>query len=177
MCIILYLCFLHHLKNCWWLPYISHNMERKNHVMPREKKMQELWTAVSGLLILISRACRNFSLWHHECIKAVMSAALVVVQVFLCIHIDCLPINSTPKNLQCIAKSKNWRSGRIHISPAPVFPLDFIPVTFMLPADYNIFVEEFRRHPSSTWIMKPAGKGADFLKLYLCGSWLHKKGF
>lgn len=36
--------------------------------------------------------------------------------------------------------------------------LDFIPVTFTLPADYNIFVEEFRRNPSSTWIMKPAGK-------------------
>ena len=36
---------------------------------------------------------------------------------------------------------------------------DFIPVTFMLPADYNIFVEEFRRNPSSTWIMKPAAKG------------------
>lgn len=37
--------------------------------------------------------------------------------------------------------------------------LDFIPVTFMLPADYNIFVEEFRRQPNATWIMKPAGKG------------------
>jgi tubulin polyglutamylase TTLL1 len=36
--------------------------------------------------------------------------------------------------------------------------LDFIPVTYMLPADYNIFVEEFRRQPNSTWIMKPAGK-------------------
>ncbi len=36
---------------------------------------------------------------------------------------------------------------------------DFIPVTFMLPADYNIFVEEFRRNPATTWIMKPAAKG------------------
>ncbi|CAD5123920.1 DgyrCDS12228 [Dimorphilus gyrociliatus] len=36
--------------------------------------------------------------------------------------------------------------------------LDFIPTTYMLPADYNLFVEEFRKNPSSTWIMKPCGK-------------------
>ncbi|CAI9725246.1 probable tubulin polyglutamylase TTLL1 [Octopus vulgaris] len=36
--------------------------------------------------------------------------------------------------------------------------LDFIPQTFMLPADYNLFVEEFRKHPNTTWIMKPCGK-------------------
>ncbi|GFN96274.1 ubulin polyglutamylase ttll1 [Plakobranchus ocellatus] len=36
--------------------------------------------------------------------------------------------------------------------------LDFIPQTFMLPADYNLFVEEFRKNPNTTWIMKPCGK-------------------
>lgn len=38
------------------------------------------------------------------------------------------------------------------------FISDFIPTTYMLPADYNLFVEEFRKNPSSTWIMKPCGK-------------------
>ena len=36
--------------------------------------------------------------------------------------------------------------------------LDFVPLTFSLPADYSLFVEEFRRVPNSTWIMKPTGK-------------------
>lgn len=35
--------------------------------------------------------------------------------------------------------------------------LDFIPSTYMLPADYNLFAEEFKRS-GGTWIMKPAGK-------------------
>ncbi|XP_065841067.1 polyglutamylase complex subunit TTLL1-like [Oscarella lobularis] len=36
--------------------------------------------------------------------------------------------------------------------------LDFVPLTILLPADYNIFLEEFRKNPNSPWIMKPTGK-------------------
>lgn len=35
---------------------------------------------------------------------------------------------------------------------------DFLPTTYILPNDYPLFVEEFKRHPHSTWIMKPAGR-------------------
>lgn len=36
--------------------------------------------------------------------------------------------------------------------------LDMLPTTYMLPQDYNLFAEEFKKNPSSTWIMKPCGK-------------------
>jgi len=36
--------------------------------------------------------------------------------------------------------------------------LAFVPTTYVLPADYSLFVEEFRRNPNQMWIMKPTGK-------------------
>jgi tubulin polyglutamylase TTLL1 len=36
--------------------------------------------------------------------------------------------------------------------------IDFLPVTYTLPGDYNLFAEEFRKNPSSVWIMKPTDK-------------------
>ena len=35
---------------------------------------------------------------------------------------------------------------------------EFFPTTFELPSEYHIFVEEFKKHPGTIWIMKPAGK-------------------
>eukprot|EP00048_Salpingoeca_helianthica_P017780 m.238968 g.238968 ORF g.238968 m.238968 type:complete len:400 (-) comp22180_c0_seq1:72-1271(-) len=41
--------------------------------------------------------------------------------------------------------------------------LDIVPDTFQLPGDFSVFMEEFKRNPSSTWIVKPSassqGKG------------------
>ncbi|KAJ3411751.1 putative tubulin polyglutamylase ttll1 [Chytridiales sp. JEL 0842] len=36
--------------------------------------------------------------------------------------------------------------------------IDFLPMTYTLPGDYNLFAEEFRKNPSSVWIMKPTDK-------------------
>ncbi|EDW00061.1 GH12651 [Drosophila grimshawi] len=36
--------------------------------------------------------------------------------------------------------------------------LDIIPITFVLPSDYNLFVQEFHKNPASTWIVKPSHK-------------------
>lgn len=35
---------------------------------------------------------------------------------------------------------------------------DFFPQTYVLPADYGLFVEEFKHQPGAFWIMKPIGK-------------------
>lgn len=42
--------------------------------------------------------------------------------------------------------------------PNAIIPPDFVPVTYMLPADYTLFVEEFRRNPNTMWIMKPTSR-------------------
>ena len=33
--------------------------------------------------------------------------------------------------------------------------MDIVPMTYILPGDYTIFCEEFKKYPNATWIMKP----------------------
>ena len=41
--------------------------------------------------------------------------------------------------------------------------MDIVPVTYQLPSEYHIFVEEFKKYKDLIWIVKPAhgcqGKG------------------
>ncbi|KAG7399111.1 putative tubulin polyglutamylase ttll1 [Phytophthora boehmeriae] len=58
--------------------------------------------------------------------------------------------------------------------------LDFLPVTYTLPADYSLFVEEFRRNPNVMWIMKPCsqaqGKGIFIInKLSQTKKWANQR--
>ena len=43
-------------------------------------------------------------------------------------------------------------------SAAPMPDLDIIPTTFILPNDFSLFVEEYKKSPSLMWIMKPTSK-------------------
>ena len=36
--------------------------------------------------------------------------------------------------------------------------MDIVPMTYILPGDYTIFVEEFKKNPNTTWIMKPTAR-------------------
>lgn len=36
--------------------------------------------------------------------------------------------------------------------------IDFFPITYNMPGEYSLFVEEFKRNPNTVWIMKPIGK-------------------
>ncbi|CUG88411.1 tubulin tyrosine ligase, putative [Bodo saltans] len=57
---------------------------------------------------------------------------------------------------------------------------DCVPITYSVPSDMSLFVEEFKRHPGSTWIVKPTnrsqGKGIFLVnKLTQMNRWLRDK--
>lgn len=54
------------------------------------------------------------------------------------------------KNLKRHRKNLEKDSGRAEASKC-----DFFPRTFVLPNEYHLCLEEFKRTLGSTWIMKP----------------------
>ncbi|XP_031569388.1 probable tubulin polyglutamylase TTLL9 isoform X1 [Actinia tenebrosa] len=68
-------------------------------------------------------------------------------------HYELTRKNLMIKNLKRLKKQIERESGK-----AEAAKCDFYPSTFELPMEYHIFVEEFKRNPGTTWIMKPIAK-------------------
>ncbi|KAG8567249.1 hypothetical protein GDO81_013552 [Engystomops pustulosus] len=71
-------------------------------------------------------------------------------------HYELTRKNFMVKNLKRFRKQLERESGRLEAAKC-----DFFPKTFELPSEYHLFVEEFRRNPGITWIMKPDGSRTD----------------
>ncbi|XP_007444997.1 probable tubulin polyglutamylase TTLL9, partial [Python bivittatus] len=65
-------------------------------------------------------------------------------------HYELTRKNYTVKNLKRLRKQLERESGKLE-----AMKCDFFPKTFEMPSEYHLFVEEFRKNPGITWIMKP----------------------
>ncbi|XP_050999432.1 probable tubulin polyglutamylase TTLL9 [Acomys russatus] len=61
--------------------------------------------------------------------------------------------NYMVKNLKRFRKQLERESGKVEAAKC-----DFFPKTFEMPCEYHLFVEEFRKNPGITWIMKPVAR-------------------
>ncbi|NWJ03749.1 TTLL9 polyglutamylase, partial [Crypturellus undulatus] len=61
--------------------------------------------------------------------------------------------NYLVKNLKRFRKQLERKAGKLEATKC-----DFFPKTFEMPLEYHMFVEEFRKNPGTTWIMKPVGR-------------------
>lgn len=68
-------------------------------------------------------------------------------------HYELSRKNYLVKNLKRFRKQLEREAGKLEAARC-----DFFPKTFELPLEYHLFVEEFRKKPGTTWIMKPVGR-------------------
>ncbi|XP_067904125.1 probable tubulin polyglutamylase TTLL9 isoform X2 [Heterodontus francisci] len=68
-------------------------------------------------------------------------------------HYELTRKNFMVKNLKRFRKQLEREQGKLEAAKC-----DFFPKTFELPVEYHLFVEEFKRNPGITWIMKPVAR-------------------
>lgn len=68
------------------------------------------------------------------------------------------------KNLKRFRKYLERESGKTEAAKC-----DFFPKTFEMPCEYHLFVEEFRKNPGITWIMKPVSAPAGRVRAEVWG--------
>ena len=64
------------------------------------------------------------------------------------------------KNIKRFRKDMEKESNPIaeRAEDGSLLYMDIVPITYILPGDYVIFVEEFKKNPNTTWIMKPTSR-------------------
>ncbi|XP_059836400.1 probable tubulin polyglutamylase TTLL9 isoform X4 [Hypanus sabinus] len=101
-------------------------------------------------------------------------------------HYELTRKNFMVKNLKRFRKQLEREHGKLEAAKC-----DFFPKTFELPVEYHLFVEEFKKNPGITWIMKPVarsqGKGIflfrrlkdimEWRKYIPLKAWLYRDGF
>ncbi|ESO08032.1 hypothetical protein HELRODRAFT_75380 [Helobdella robusta] len=68
-------------------------------------------------------------------------------------HYELTRKNLMVKNLKRYRKQIEKEFGKVEAQKC-----DFFPMTFELPTEYHMFVEEFKKSPGQIWIMKPVAK-------------------
>uniref|UniRef100_A0A674J4M4 Tubulin--tyrosine ligase-like protein 9 n=1 Tax=Terrapene triunguis TaxID=2587831 RepID=A0A674J4M4_9SAUR len=68
-------------------------------------------------------------------------------------HYELTRKNYIVKNLKRFRKQIEREAGKLEATKC-----DFFPKTFEMPSEYHLFVEEFRKNPGITWIMKPVAR-------------------
>ncbi|NXC46139.1 TTLL9 polyglutamylase, partial [Penelope pileata] len=68
-------------------------------------------------------------------------------------HYELSRKNYLVKNLKRFRRQLEREAGKLEAAKC-----DFFPKTFEMPSEYRLFVEEFRKKPGVTWIMKPVGR-------------------
>ncbi|CAO2578272.1 Probable tubulin polyglutamylase TTLL9 [Lemmus lemmus] len=68
-------------------------------------------------------------------------------------HYELTRKNYMVKNLKRFRKQLEREAGKEEAAKC-----DFFPKTFEMPCEYHLFVEEFRKNPGITWIMKPVAR-------------------
>uniref|UniRef100_F6SLV9 Tubulin--tyrosine ligase-like protein 9 n=1 Tax=Ornithorhynchus anatinus TaxID=9258 RepID=F6SLV9_ORNAN len=68
-------------------------------------------------------------------------------------HYELTRKNYMVKNLKRFRRRVEREEGKLEARK-----YDFFPKTFDLPSEYHLFVEEFRKNPGTTWIMKPVAR-------------------
>uniref|UniRef100_G3R867 Tubulin--tyrosine ligase-like protein 9 n=1 Tax=Gorilla gorilla gorilla TaxID=9595 RepID=G3R867_GORGO len=68
-------------------------------------------------------------------------------------HYELTRKNYMVKNLKRFRKQLEHEAGKLEAAKC-----DFFPKTFEMPCEYHLFVEEFRKNPGITWIMKPVAR-------------------